>query len=77
MILPSKTVAPVDSLICISAYVIEILKDKAMNIDELLELFNERYDKPISMDKMMLAINFLYLIDVVEYHDEIIKINVK
>ncbi len=76
MILPSKTVKPVDSLISISAYVIEILKDNPMNTDELLEIFNKKYYKEISIEKMLLAINFLYITDSVKYHNEIIKLNI-
>ncbi|WP_233862642.1 ABC-three component system middle component 6 [Tenacibaculum piscium] len=76
MILPTKTIKPVDSLISISAFIIEILNYKGMNIDKLLEEFNKKYYKEISIEKMMLAIDFLYITDSIKYNNEIIKINV-
>lgn len=77
MILPSKTIEPVDSLISISAFIVEILRTKNMNIDDLFEAFNNKYYKEISIEKMLLAIDFLYIIDSIKYNNEIIKINIK
>jgi hypothetical protein len=76
MILPTKTIEPVDSLICISAFVIEILISKSIDIDDLLEEFNKKYYKEISIEKLILAIDFLYLTDSIKYNNGIIKINI-
>lgn len=77
MILPTKTIEPVDSLISISAFIIEILISKSMVVDDLLETFNKKYYKEISIEKMMLALDFLYITDSIICNNEIIKINIK
>ncbi|MCG8251763.1 ABC-three component system middle component 6 [Tenacibaculum finnmarkense] len=76
MIIPSKTIQPVDSLISISATIIEILMDNNMSLDDLLEVFNKRYYKKIAIDKLILAIDFLYITDKIMDNNEIIKINI-
>ncbi len=76
MILSTKTIEPVDSLLVIAAFVIKILKVKSMNIDSLLEKLNKKYYKEISIEKLILVIDFLYITDSIKYNNEIIKINI-
>lgn len=76
MILPTKTIQPVDSLISISALIIEILKEKAMTLDDLFEEFNKRYHKKIPIEKLILSIDFLYITNKVMDNNAIIKINI-
>lgn len=76
MIIPSKTIQPVDSLISISATIIEILKEANMSLDDLLEVFNKRYYKKIAIEKLILAVDFLYMTDKIMDNNEIIKINI-
>ena len=76
MILPSKIIQPVDSLISISAIIIEILKETNMSLDDLLEVFNKRYYKKITIEKLILAVDFLYMTDKIMDNNEVIKINV-
>ena len=76
MILPSKIIQPVDSLISISAIIIEILKETNMSLDDLLEVFNKRYYKKITIEKLILAVDFLYVTDKIMDNNEIIKINI-
>jgi hypothetical protein len=76
MIIPTKTIQPVDSLISISAIIIEILKEANMSLDDLLEVFNKRYYKKIAIEKLILAIDFLYITDKIMDNNEIIKINI-
>ena len=76
MIIPSKTIHPVDSLISISAIIIEILKEANMSLDDLLEVFNKRYYKNIAIEKLILAVDFLYMTDKIMDNNEIIKINI-
>ena len=76
MIIPSKTIQPVDSLISISAIIIEILKEDNMSLDDLLEVFNKRYYKKIAIEKLILAVDFLYMMDKIMDNNEIIKINI-
>lgn len=77
MILPSKTIEPVDSLISISAIVIEIIQSNNLSLDDLFHEFNKKYYKEISIEKLILAIDFLYLTGSIEDSNEIIKINIK
>jgi hypothetical protein len=76
MIMPTKIIQPVDSLISISAIVIEILKVNSMNIDDLLEEINIRYYKKISIEKLILSVDFLYIINKIKDENEIITINI-
>jgi len=76
MIIPTKTIQPVDSLISISASVLGILKDKSMSLDDLYERFNEIYYKQISIERLILSINFLYITNNIKDNNEIITINI-
>jgi len=76
MIMPTKIIQPVDSLISISAIVIEILKVNSMNVDDLLEEINTRYYKKISIEKLILSVDFLYIINKIKDENEIITINI-
>jgi hypothetical protein len=76
MILPTKTIQPVDSLLSISALIIEILKEKEMTLDDLFDEFNKKYYKKITIEKLILSIDFLYITNKVMDNNAIIKINV-
>lgn len=75
MIMPTKIIQPVDSLISLSAIILEILKEQSMNIDDLLEEFNQRYYKRITIEKLILCLDFLFMIDKVKEENETITIN--
>ncbi|WP_366100331.1 ABC-three component system middle component 6 [Flavobacterium sp.] len=76
MILPTKTIQPVDSLLSISALIIEILKEKEMTLDDLFDEFNKRYYKKITIEKLILSVDFLYITNKVTDNNAIIKINI-
>ena len=76
MLMPTKLIKPVDSIFSISAYVIKALEINAMNLDKLLEEVNTLYYKNIPLDKLMLSLNFLYLINKIELKNENITINI-
>ena len=76
MIIPTKTIQPVNSLISISATIIEILKEANLSLDDLLEVFNKRYYKKITIEKLILAVDFLYITDKIMDNNEIIKFNI-
>ena len=76
MLMPTKIIKPVDSIFSISAFVLKALESNDMRIDELIEEVNKTYYKEISFDKLVLSLNFLYLINKVELKNEIITINI-
>jgi len=76
MLMPTKIIKPVDSIFSISAYVIKTLEINDMSMDELFQEVNEIYYKEISLDKLVLSLNFLYLINKIELKNEIITINI-
>jgi hypothetical protein len=76
MILPTKTIQPVDSLLSISALIIEILKEKEMTLDDLFDEFNKRYHKKITIEKLILSVDFLFITNKVMDNNAIIKINI-
>lgn len=76
MLMPTKIIKPVDSIFSISAYVIKALERNDMNIDELFQKVNKTYYKEISLDRLILSLNFLYIINKIELKNEIITINI-
>ena len=76
MIMPTKVIKPVDSLISLSSTIIEILNENSMNIDDLLNEFNTRYYKKISIEKLILCLDFLFMIDKIKDENETITINI-
>lgn len=77
MIMPTKVIQPVDSLISISATVIDILKNNSMNLDDLFEELNNKYYKKITIEKLILCLDFLFMIDKIKEENETITINIK
>lgn len=76
MIMPTKVIKPVDSLISLSSTIIEILKENSMNIDDLLIEFNARYYKKITIEKLILCLNFLFIIDKIKDENDTITISI-
>ena len=74
MILPTKSIKPVDSLFCISSFIIDILKKEELCIDAIHNRLVSLYPKAISIESIISSINFLYIIGKVEMENEIIKI---
>jgi hypothetical protein len=77
MLMPTKIIQPVDSLFSISAFILKVmmLKEK-MNIDEIYDEVNKIYYKKVSLEKIILSLNFLYIVDNVRIENEAITINI-
>lgn len=75
--MPSKIVKPVDSIICISAYIIKLLKTENLHIDALYNNINDEYIKKISFEKYMLCLNFLYITNSIRIKNEIITVKIR
>jgi hypothetical protein len=76
MLMPTKIIKPVDSILSISAFVIKALESNDMSMDALIEEVNKTYYKEVSLDKLVLSLNFLYLINKIELKNEIITIKI-
>lgn len=74
MIMPSKVVKPVDSLVSIGSKVLDIIGKESMSLDDLHEELNKRYYKNVSIEKLILSVDFLYLINKVERDNATITI---
>jgi len=74
--MPSKIIQPVDSLFSISAFILKVLHNQNFNIDELHNEVSEVYYKKVSLEKIILSLNFLYITDKVRIVDETITINI-
>jgi len=74
MILPTKTIKPVDSLFCISSYIIEEAKEERLTVDEIHEKINQSYPKTISIETVLLCLNYLFIIGKLERINETVKI---
>jgi hypothetical protein len=77
MIMPSRTIKPIDSLIAISATTIEILAQQSLSVDALYEQHVAAYPKKIEFEKFLLSLNYLFTIGKLECHDEVIEIKFK
>ena len=75
MIMPTKIVKPVDSIISISAYILKILKNGSINTDSLLRELNTVYFKEITIEKMLLCLDFLFIIGKIRSDNDIIELN--
>jgi hypothetical protein len=76
MLMPTKIIQPVDSLFSISAFILKVLHSQNFNIDELHNEVNKIYYKEVSLEKIILSLNFLYMTDKVRIEDEAITINI-
>ncbi|MGM0938490.1 MAG: ABC-three component system middle component 6 [Pseudomonadota bacterium] len=75
MILPTKVIAPVSSLYCISAYVLDAIKcNECVGFDEIFDIVNDTYPEPIKADKLQLCLDFLFIIGQLEFDGEAFKI---
>ena len=74
MIMPSKVIKPVDSLISIGSEIIQIIGKQSMSLDDLHEKINQTYYKKISIEKLILSLDFLFLINKVERDNATITI---
>jgi len=64
MVMGNKIVKVEDALITIGGYILQILKDKKMSIDEIYLKLKEVYPKEdISFDTFIYAVDFLYMIN--------------
>ncbi|CAE6883424.1 ABC-three component system middle component 6 [Vibrio parahaemolyticus] len=74
MILPTKVLKPVDSLYCISAYVVEILQGTdGVDFDVLLDELNHTYPIEISIEKLQYCLDFLFILGKLELENETLK----
>lgn len=74
MILPNKMVKPVDSLFCISSYIVREISSEGVDVDELHEKINRVYPKRVSIETVILCLDYLFLIGKVEFVNETNKI---
>ena len=77
MILPTKVVKPVDSLIVASSYIIECLSNQQRTIDSILFYVNETNQKKIDIEKLLLCLDFLFLINKIEIDNETGKVKLR
>jgi len=73
--MPTKIIKPVDSLFSISAYVLKVIQEKSVNIDKLHNEVNRLYYKKVTLEKIILSLNFLYMTDKIRIENETITIN--
>ncbi len=77
MIMPTKIIQPVDSVVSIAATVLQILQHESYTVDDLWDEVNKKYYKQISIDKLILSIDFLFVINKVRSDNETIAINLQ
>ena len=77
MIMPTKIVKPADSIISISAYILKILKNGSINTDDLIKKLNEIYYKEISIEKMLLCLDFLFMIGKIRSDNDFVELNLR
>ena len=77
MLMPTKIVKPADSIISISAYMLKILKNGSINTDYLFEELNSVYFKKITIEKMLLSLDFLFIIGRIRNEGDIIELNLQ
>ncbi|MFT7432556.1 MAG: hypothetical protein ACI9TY_000168 [Alphaproteobacteria bacterium] len=76
MILPNKSVRPIDSLFYISSNVLKIMGTQDISVDKLHDQLNKNHPKPISIETILLCLNYLFIIGKLEGTDEAIRIKI-
>ena len=76
MLMPTKIIKPVDSLFSISGYILKVLNGQNLNIDKLHNEVNKIYYKKVTLEKIILSLNFLYITDKIRIENETITINI-
>ena len=74
MILPNKVIKPIDSLLNIGAYILSIIEKKDATIDDIVKQINKIYPKKISIEKVLLCLDFLYATCKIELNNHKVKI---
>jgi hypothetical protein len=79
MILPTKVLKPVDSLYCISAFVVEIMQSQQEGIefDSLFDELNDIYSTEVSIERLQYCLDFLFIIGKLEIENETLKVVLK
>lgn len=77
MVMPTKIVKPADSIISISAYILKILKNGSINTDDLIKELNEIYCKKLGIEKMLLCLDFLFIIGKIRSDNDVIELNLR
>ena len=77
MIMPTKIIKPADSIISISAYILKILRNGSINTGSLLRELNTVYFKEITIEKMLLCLDFLFIIGKIRSDNDIIELNLR
>ncbi|RLQ91955.1 ABC-three component system middle component 6 [Planomicrobium sp. Y74] len=76
MILPNKYISNSQSLIGLSALVLNALSNKSLSIDKLWKSFEKKYinnhklNTAPTYQKFLLTLNFMYLIGMINYTEE-------
>lgn len=74
MILPTKVIKPIDSLYCVSAYIVEIIQgQETFDFDDLLDDLNKVYPVEVSIEKLQRCLDFLFIIGKLELENETLK----
>lgn len=74
MIMPNKSIRPVDSIIYKSSFILNILTSEELSFDSLYQKVNDAYEKTMTLEDFMLCINFLFLIGKIGIDNETDKI---
>jgi hypothetical protein len=74
MIMPSKSIKPIDSLFCIGSFVVELLAKNEASLDDVYDGLNAHYPKSVDFEKFLYSLDYLYLIGRIEVRDEIITL---
>lgn len=74
MILPNKVIKPIDSLFSIGAYILNILKENEHTIDDLVHNLNNSYPKKLTIEKVLLSLDFLYATGKIQLNNHKVKL---
>jgi hypothetical protein len=73
MVMPNKVVKPIDSLISIGGHIREMLhKGPPTDINNLYLNLNKRYPVKVTLEKFILALDFLFSLGLIDLQGEFI-----
>jgi hypothetical protein len=71
--MPSKVIKPANSLIYISGKILAFIKSSDRSVDEIHKHINQIHPHKISIEKLFLCLDFLFITERIESENEVIK----
>jgi hypothetical protein len=74
MLLPTKSIKPANSIFFMTSYLVDAISNGHDNFDAAFEHIQRRYPAPVTVELVILAFDFLFMLDRIEVNGDSFKI---